>query len=106
MWKLDSELEELRTIDIGIMPLTDDEWSRGKCAYKALLFMSLGIPVVASPVGMNREVIKDGINGFLANSDDKWFEKLSWLIDDKQLQFRIGMAGRKTVEEKYSYYAV
>ncbi len=106
IWELDLELEVLRTIDIGVMPLTDDQWTRGKCTYKALLFMSLGIPVVASPIGMNKEVIQDGVNGFLANSDNEWFEKLSRLIDDKKLRYSIGMEGRKTVEERYSYKAV
>ena len=105
-WELDSELEVLRTIDIGIMPLTDDAWARGKCAYKALLFMSLGIPVVASPVGMNTEVIQDGINGFLAQTDDEWLKKLFLLSDDEKLRCSMGMAGRKTIEESYSYEAV
>lgn len=101
-WKLETEIEDLRGIDIGIMPLVDDEWTRGKCGFKALQYMALGIPVVASPVGMSTEIIEDGINGFLAESDAEWIEKLSRLIEDKALRHRLGAKGRETVENRYS----
>jgi glycosyltransferase involved in cell wall biosynthesis len=102
-WNLNSEIDELKTIDIGIMPLTDDEFTKGKCGYKALLFMSLGIPVIASPVGVNKEIIQDGINGFLAESENEWIQKIEKLIKDSALRHKIGIAGRKTVEKYYSY---
>lgn len=104
-WRLESELEVLRSIDIGIMPLYDDDWSRGKCGFKLLLFMSLGIPVVASAVGINRQIIQDGVNGYLASSDQEWVEKLLMLIKHPERRRRIGESGRKTVEQQYSYRA-
>ncbi len=101
-WSLESELEQLRSFDIGIMPLPDDEWSRGKCGFKLLMYMALGIPTVSSPIGVNTEIIRDGENGFLASSREEWIGKLSLLIADPLLRQRIAAAGRKTVEEKYS----
>lgn len=101
-WDLESELEQLRRFDIGIMPLPDDEWSRGKCGFKLLMYMALGIPSVSSPIGVNAEIIRDGENGFLASSGEEWIKKLSLLISDPLLRQRIATAGRKTVEEKYS----
>lgn len=104
-WSMEEERGDLRTIDIGIMPMPDNEWTRGKCGFKAILYMSMGIPCVCSPVGMNKEIIKDGENGFLVNSEDEWFEKLSFLIKNTEVRRKIGLAGRKTVEEKYSVAA-
>jgi len=101
-WSLDSELSSLQSFDIGIMPLTDDYWSRGKCAFKAIQYMSVGIPVVASDVGMNKEVIKNGINGFLVRNDKEWIDKLKLLIENANLRKEMGIASRKIVEEKYS----
>lgn len=101
-WNLESEISYLQSFDIGIMPLSDDEWSKGKCAFKIIEYMSVGIPVVASAVGMNKEVIEDGGNGFLASSSEEWFRKISLLMDDAGLRITIGKAGRKTAEEKYS----
>ena len=101
-WSLESELEQLRGFDIGIMPLPYDEWSRGKCGFKLLMYMAFGIPTVSSPVGVNIEIIQDGENGFLASTGEEWIKKLSLLIMDPLLRQRIAAAGRKTVEEKYS----
>ncbi len=101
-WRLESEIEDLQSFDIGIMPLKDDDWSKGKCAFKIIEYMSVGIPVVASDVGMNSEIIRDGVNGFLAINSDEWIRKLSLLIDKTELRVAIGQAGRQTVEEKYS----
>lgn len=104
-WSKDDELKELRAIDIGIMPLPDDEWSRGKCGLKGLQYMALEIATVMSPVGVNSEIIRDGENGMLASGEDEWVQKLSQLIDDQALRRRLGQAGRQTVLEGYSVHA-
>jgi glycosyltransferase involved in cell wall biosynthesis len=101
-WRAESELEDLSAIDIGVMPLPDDNWSKGKCGLKALQFMALGIPTICSPVGVNTDIIQDGQNGFLAATDDEWVEKLSKLIRSRELRAKLGQAGRTTVDEKYS----
>jgi len=104
-WKKEDELKELSEIDIGIMPLPDSEWAKGKCGLKGLQYMALGIPTIMSPVGVNSEIITDGENGFLADSDEEWVTKLSLLIDSFELRKKLGNAGCKTVEEKYSVHA-
>jgi glycosyltransferase involved in cell wall biosynthesis len=101
-WRAATEVEDLRRIDIGIMPLPDDQWSRGKCGLKALQYMALATPTVCSPVGVNGEIIQDDVNGFLAASEDDWVEKLARLLHDPGLRSRIGLAGRATVETRYS----
>jgi|ERR1700754_160426 len=101
-WRSETELEDLGVIDIGVMPLPDDDWSKGKCALKALQFMALGIPTICSPVGVNTDIIRDGQNGFLASSEKEWVEKLTSLIESKELRERLGKAGRLTVEQGYS----
>lgn len=101
-WRLASELDDLRQIDIGLMPLPDENWSRGKCGLKALQYMALGIPTICSPVGVNSTIIKDGENGFLAAGKDEWIEKLKMLIHSAKLRRKIGVAGRETVEKEYS----
>jgi glycosyltransferase involved in cell wall biosynthesis len=101
-WSLDREVEELRGYDIGIMPLPNDPWRQGKCGMKALLYMSVGVPAVVSPVGLNTAIIQDGVNGFLAADEDEWVEKLLRLIRDVKLRRELGAAGRRTVESHYS----
>jgi glycosyltransferase involved in cell wall biosynthesis len=101
-WIAKSEVEDLRPMDIGVMPLADDEFSRGKCGLKALQYMALGIPPVVSPVGVNSEIIQDGVNGFLANTPEEWKSKLTLLLRDPALRRRLGAAARKTVEANYS----
>lgn len=101
-WRSDTELADLSGIDIGVMPLPNDAWSKGKCGLKALQFMALGIPTVCSPVGVNTDIIQHNENGMLANSEDEWVEKLSQLIQSKETRERLGQAGRVTVEESYS----
>ncbi|HKP45075.1 MAG TPA: glycosyltransferase family 4 protein [Pyrinomonadaceae bacterium] len=101
-WRAETELDDLKGIDIGMMPLPDDDWSKGKCGLKALQFMALGIPVICSPVGVNTEIIEDGVNGFLASSEEEWLDKLTLLITSPDLRARLGRAGRETVENKYS----
>ena len=101
-WRADTELEDLSAIDIGVMPLPDDRWSKGKCGLKALQFMALGIPTVCSPVGVNTDIIQDDQNGFIAGTEDEWVDKLSRLLRSHELRQRLGRAGRVTVEQKYS----
>lgn len=101
-WRADTEVEDLSTIDIGIMPLPDDKWSKGKCGLKALQFMAQGIPTVCSPVGVNTDIIQDDKNGLLATAEAEWIEKLIRLLKSPQLRERLGRAGRSTVEQKYS----
>jgi len=101
-WRLEREVEDLQSFDIGIMPLDDDEYSRYKCGFKMLQYMGIGIPAVVSPVGVNRDVIHDGVNGFLASTSEAWLNKLSLLIEKPELRARLGGAGRQTVEAHYS----
>jgi len=101
-WRLESEIQDLHKFDIGVMPMPDDEWSRGKCGLKVLQYMALGIPAVCSPVGVNTEIVQDGQNGFLARDSSEWLEKLALLLNDGNLRIRLGKAGRETVEKFYS----
>lgn len=101
-WSMENEISEMKSFDIGIMPMPDNEWTRGKCGFKAILYMSMAIPCVCSAVGVNKEIIISGENGFLAETEDEWMSKLSLLIEDCQLRKRIGLAGRAIVEERYS----
>ena len=104
-WKKDTEIADLSAIDIGIMPLPDDEWAKGKCGLKGLQYMALEIPTIMSPVGVNADIITDGENGMLASTTAEWVEKLSQLIEDAELRDRMGKAGRKTVVDHYSVEA-
>ncbi len=101
-WNAATELADLHGMDIGIMPLPDDEWAKGKCGLKGLQYMAAGIPTIMSPVGVNSEIIKDGENGFLAGTTEEWVEKLSILIDSAELRNKFAINGRKEVENKYS----
>lgn len=101
-WSKRSEIEDLMRIDIGIMPLPDDEWANGKCGFKALQYMALEIPTVASPVGVNTTIIEDGVEGFLCSTPDSWFDRLNDLIANERLRKEIGKEGRKKVIRSYS----
>ncbi|MEQ6167670.1 glycosyltransferase family 4 protein [Ekhidna sp. MALMAid0563] len=104
-WNSETEAEDLAELDIGLMPLPDNEWTKGKCAMKGLQYMALEIATIMSPVGVNSDIIQDGENGFLASSTDEWVERLSLLIEDADLRKRIGKAGKKTVEKDFSMEA-
>jgi glycosyltransferase involved in cell wall biosynthesis len=104
-FSLATEIADLRNIDIGIMPVPDNEWTRGKCAFKAIQYMALGIPTVVSPIGMATELVENNINGFWARTPQEWFETLSQLVSDAQLRSRFSEAGRKTIESRYSLQA-
>ncbi len=101
-WRKDTEVEELNKVDIGIMPLPDDRWSCGKCGFKGIQYMALGIATVMSPVGVNTDIIEHGVNGFLASTDSEWIDCLSQLIESVELRQRLGKAARKTIDERYS----
>lgn len=101
-WQKQNELEELSEIDIGIMPLPDDKWANGKCGLKGLQYMALEIATIMSAVGVNTEIIENGVNGYLAIEKVEWFDAVSKLIDSEEHRLNIGKAGRKTVVERYS----
>ncbi len=104
-WNKEEELKQLQTIDIGIMPLPNDEWSKGKCGLKGLQYMALAIPTIMSPVGVNSEIIQHGKNGFLAATDKKWIQIIEQLLASAELREEIGKEGRKTVIKEFSVEA-
>ena len=101
-FRLEAELTYLHSLDIGIMPLPDTEWTRGKCAFKAIQYMGMGIPTVASPIGITSDLIRHNVNGLLANSVSEWFDALNLLVNDANLRRRLSVNARQTVEESYS----
>lgn len=101
-WLFDYEIDDMRDFDIGIMPLTNDDWSRGKSATKLLQYMAVGVPSIVSPIGVNSEIIEDGINGFLAVTKEDWMRKIALLIQDQQLRNRIVINAQNYVEKYYS----
>lgn len=104
-WTLSEEIAYLTEADIGLMPLEDTPRARGKCAFKALQYMGVGTPVVLSPVGMNRDVVEDGVTSFLADSVEEWRDRLEQLIRDPELRERMGRAARRHIEAQYSITA-
>ncbi|HET6991752.1 MAG TPA: glycosyltransferase family 4 protein, partial [Bacteroidia bacterium] len=104
-WNKENEIRDLSTFDIGIMPLPDDEWANGKCGLKGLQYMALGIPTLMSPVGVNSDIVQNGINGFLPSTIEQWVSDIGKLIDSPELRKKMGEAARRTVEEKYSVNA-
>ena len=101
-WRLEEENEDLISFDIGLMPLNHDLWSKGKCGLKIIQYLSVGVPVVCTPVGINRDIVQDGENGFWATTGEEWEERLSLLIQDHSLRRKMGEKGIRTVEEGYS----
>ncbi len=101
-WSSATEVEMINSFSIGIMPLPNDEWAKGKCGLKGLSYMACEVPTIMSPVGVNTEIIEHGKNGFLASTTDEWISCLSLLIEDATLREKIGTAGRQTVLEKYA----
>ena len=102
IWSEEGQLAFLQKLSAGLMPLSDDDWSRGKCAFKALQYMSTGLPTIASDVGMNTDVIQDDRNGLLAKGDGDWYLQLQKLQQNRDLYHSISREARKTVEENYS----
>jgi glycosyltransferase involved in cell wall biosynthesis len=101
-WRRETEISDLGKIDIGIMPLPDNEWSKGKCGFKLLQYLALGKPAVASPVGVNVDIITDGKNGYLARDKSEWISRLSELIENESLRKKMGSNGRAIVTSRYS----
>lgn len=101
-WELTREIADFQSCDIGVYPMWSDVWAQGKCGFKAIQFMACGVPVVASAVGVNREIIQDGVNGFLAETHDEWTSKLIRLLSDRELRQQFAEAGRRTVEGRYA----
>lgn len=101
-WAKESEEDFFRSIDIGLMPLHDGEWEKGKCGLKILRYMSYGIPSVASAVGENNYIVSDGINGFLARNNEEWIEKLEKLFTDAKLRNKISTEAYRFVQNNYS----
>ena len=101
-WVFEDENENIGLMDIGLMPLPDNDWTRMKGGYKLLQYMSAGIPCIASPVGINQSIVKVGQNGFLASSEDEWYLILEKLICDQELRIRLGLNGRRDAVELYS----
>ena len=101
-WSLESYLKEMSKCTIGLMPLEDDEWARCKCAFKAIQFMSLGIPVIVSPVGMNQQVVSHEKDGFLAKDNNDWFNYLKQLLENKELRIKMGNFSQKKIIDNYN----
>lgn len=101
-WKKESEIADLENMDIGLMPLPDGAWSKGKCGFKALQYMALEIPALVSPVGVNTEIVVDGIHGYWCASEIEWFTKIENLIIDHEKRSAMGKMGRQKVIERYS----
>ena len=104
-WNKATEMDDLLRMNIGVMPLADDAWSQGKCGFKALQYMALGIPALASPVGVNTDIVEHGENGFLCRTPGDWENSISEMIQTPDRRQRMGQAARRTVEERYSVTA-
>lgn len=100
-WSENTEVVSITKGDIGVMPLLDSPWERGKCGYKLIQYMACGLPVIASPVGVNTSIVQDGVNGFLASSPVEWVHRLEHLLTDEPLRRQMGAAGRLRVEQEY-----
>ncbi len=102
-WTSEDEVADLQGLDIGLMPLVDDPWSWGKCGLKIVQYQGVGIPVVCTPVGVNRDLVQDGVNGYWAVTPEEWEKKLSLLIEDFRMRERMGREGRRRILENYTY---
>jgi len=104
-WDKKTETEDLLRFHIGLMPLTDDEITRGKCGFKAIQYMALGIPALVSPVGVNSEIVDNGVNGFICSAEQEWEEKIMLLLNNPELRTALGKAAREKIEQHYSVKA-
>lgn len=104
-WSAETEVADLQSLDIGVMPVPDDPWSKGKCGLKLLQYMAAGVPAVASPVGANIDILQDGVQGFHAATEAQWIEAVRKLAGDVALRARMGKAAHARVKEHYSLEA-
>ena len=104
-WKKETEIEDLIQFNVGLMPLRADKWSEGKCGFKALQYMALGIPAIVSPVGVNSRIVDHGVNGYICSSPEEWENTLALLISDRHHLREISTATRKKIEDHYSVKA-
>jgi len=104
-WRKETEIADLLAFHVGLMPLEDDPWAKGKCAFKALQYMALGIPALVSPVGMNTEVVQDDQNGYICATAAEWEQRLRQLLANPGVRTELGHAARATVEQRYSVLA-
>ncbi len=101
-WSLEEEVADLQGFDIGVMPLVDDPWSWGKCGLKIIQYQGVGVPVVCTPVGVNKDLVEDGANGYYATTPSEWEGKLSYLIEHPELREKMGREGRRRVLKNYT----
>lgn len=101
-WKKESEIDDLLTFSVGVMPLEEDPWSKGKCGFKALQYMALGIPALVSPVGVNTRIVDHEVNGFICRSEKDWEQALRKLMSDEALLKRLSTATREKIISHYS----
>lgn len=101
-WQKQTEIEDLLKMDVGIMPLKNDKWANGKCGFKALQYMSLGIPALVSPVGVNTKIVDDGVNGYICNNNEDWYNNIEKLINNRNLLISLSAETRKKIENHYS----
>jgi glycosyltransferase involved in cell wall biosynthesis len=104
-WSSEEEVADLQGFDVGLMPLVDDPWSWGKCGLKIIQYQGVGVPVVCTPVGVNKDLVEDGVNGFYAMTPEEWEGKLSLLIENSGLRERMGREGRRRILENYTHQA-
>jgi glycosyltransferase involved in cell wall biosynthesis len=104
-WQESTEIEDLLKFNIGIMPLEENAWSEGKCGFKLIQYLALGIPAVASPIGVNKKIIEQGTNGLLCRSDEEWIQALRMLITNTNLRVAMGKSGREKIEKQFSLQA-
>jgi glycosyltransferase involved in cell wall biosynthesis len=102
-WSSEEEQSDLKSFDTGVMPLSDDLWSRGKCGLKLLQYYGVGLPAVCTPVGVNRDIVEHGVNGFWAQTQEEWTSHLKRLMKEEALRKEMGSKGRRKVEASYSY---
>ena len=104
-WTEEKEIEDLSKINIGLMPLESDRWSEGKCGFKIIQYLALGIPALATPVGVNKNIIDDHINGFLCHDQDSWYNSISLLLEQEHLRNQMAKKGREKIVRKFSIQA-
>ncbi|MFL5788723.1 MAG: glycosyltransferase [Flavisolibacter sp.] len=104
-WNEKTEIDDLLKMNIGIMPLEQDAWSEGKCGFKIIQYLSLGIPAVASPVGVNKQIIDNEMNGYLCETEEQWYHSLSYLLSNEEQRSRLGKAGREKINAFYSIHS-